>query len=126
MRNASPSTPCLHGCAFSDFVFCPSASTLVLEYIVTHFDALGEYYHFIVTYDTARPGVWTMRYFAISDGGSSVLVGAQAAGTAGSTFVQLGIDVPNLVNAGDVVEIDTFTNTFQRSEFDGRCAADLY
>jgi hypothetical protein len=110
----------------SRIYYATTPTTLVLEFIVTHFDALGEYYHFVVTYDTARPGVWTTRYFAISDGGSSVLVGAQAAGTPGSTFIQLGIDVPNLVNAGDVVEIDTFTNTFQRSEFDGRCSADLY
>lgn len=98
----------------------------MLEYLVTHFDAYGEYYHFLVTYDTANPGVWTTRYLAVSDGGSSCLVGAQAGGDPASTFVQLGIDVPNLVNAGDVVEINTFTNSIQRSEFDGRCSADLY
>lgn len=98
----------------------------MLEYVVTKYRQTQEFYHFTLSYSTTRPGVWTAKYFQISDGGGSNLVGMQAAGAAGSTFSQYGIDRPGLVTPGDQLVFDTLANTIRPSEFDGRCSANYF
>ena len=55
-----------------------------------------------------------------------MLIGAQAAGTAGSRFVQYVFDTPGIVSAGDRLEIDTINNVVRAGEFDGRCASGYF
>lgn len=52
-------------------------SVVTFEYYLSHYDAPGQYYHYLIIYDSNNPGVFKFKYLQISDGGSSATVGIQ-------------------------------------------------
>lgn len=52
--------------------------TVTFEFYLSHFQAAGEYYHYLVKFYEDRPGAVTINYLIISDSGSSATVGVQS------------------------------------------------
>ncbi|KAL8873725.1 MAG: hypothetical protein Q9174_000856 [Haloplaca sp. 1 TL-2023] len=50
---------------------------VIFEYYLSHYQAEGEYYHWLVSYNANQPGIFTFTYYQISDLGRSATVGIQ-------------------------------------------------
>ncbi|KAL8731828.1 MAG: hypothetical protein Q9166_003112 [cf. Caloplaca sp. 2 TL-2023] len=50
---------------------------VVFEYYLSRYAAPTEFYHYLVSYSTSQPGVYTYTYYQVSDAGISATVGAQ-------------------------------------------------
>jgi hypothetical protein len=48
-----------------------------IECYLSHYGDARQYYHYIVVYDSATPGIFTYSYYQISDSGISATVGVQ-------------------------------------------------
>ncbi|KAL8859127.1 MAG: hypothetical protein Q9178_004390 [Gyalolechia marmorata] len=84
---------------------------VVFEYYLTHFGS-AEYYHYLVSYSTTRPGVFIFTYYQISDRGIGATVGAQY----GSPSFGLQFSVNSAtIDPGLVLTVDTLAGTITQS-----------
>ncbi|KAI4142716.1 MAG: hypothetical protein L6R39_004834, partial [Caloplaca ligustica] len=56
-----------------------NGNRVTFEYYLSHYQAAGEYYHFLISYSASNPGVFTYTYYQVSDLGASATVGMQYA-----------------------------------------------
>ncbi|KAI4249646.1 MAG: hypothetical protein L6R40_000435 [Gallowayella cf. fulva] len=84
---------------------------ITFEFLLGHFPEGGvtnPVFHFLVSYSTARPGVFTYTYLQIPDLGASATVGAQY-GTSNPTALQYSFTEAK-INPGLVLTVDTINN----------------
>ena len=55
----------------------PSGTRVAFEFYLSHYHGSTQYYHYTVEYDSANPGVFIVKYYQVSDSGSSATVGMQ-------------------------------------------------
>jgi hypothetical protein len=60
---------------------------LQVESLFSHYHAPNEYYHYTVDYHLAKPGVFVIKYYSISDSGVSATVGAQGLRNGGAPTI---------------------------------------
>ncbi|KAJ6258591.1 hypothetical protein Dda_6637 [Drechslerella dactyloides] len=85
------------------------ARTLTFEYYTSAYQRNTEFYHFLMRYDEATPGVITFRYLEVFGGGVSATIGAQARRQ--DLSVQWSFDTAGSVAAGQTLVLDTNANT---------------
>ena len=71
-----------------------SATNVTFEYYLSHCCGNGDggnekYYHYTVFYDSLAPGIFTFRYYQISENGASATVGMQDFGALGTLALPL-------------------------------------
>jgi hypothetical protein len=103
-------------------VFYQVNGTIVtFEYYLSHYQDSSEFYHFEVSYDSTRPGIFQFDYFDISDLGISATVGAQGDISVGSfndngtyvtngSYIQYSYNSP-VILPGLTILLDTNSNT---------------
>ena len=52
-------------------------SKITFEFYLSHYHGVTQYYHYTVAYDSADPGVYVIKYYQVSDDGTSATVGMQ-------------------------------------------------
>ncbi|CAF9936274.1 MAG: hypothetical protein ALECFALPRED_006750 [Alectoria fallacina] len=97
----------------------PPATNVTFEYYLSHCCGNGDggnekYYHYTVFYDSLSPGVFTYRYYQISENGTSATVGIQdfLADTAITYSCNQAIVTPGLE-----VVLNSIIGTVQQSNF---------
>ncbi|KAJ7233006.1 hypothetical protein C8J57DRAFT_1146274 [Mycena rebaudengoi] len=90
---------------------------IVVEYLFSHYQAPTEYYHYTVEYSIARPGVFLVKYYDVSDSGSSSTVGAQGMHNGAVIFTQYSYN-QFVITPGLALTIDTLGNTITAGTFD--------
>ncbi|KAF3921246.1 hypothetical protein ABW21_db0205501 [Orbilia brochopaga] len=83
--------------------------SVTFEYYTSAYQRSSEFYHFLMRYDEAAPGIITYRYLQVFNGGVSATIGAQARQLSLST--QWSFDTAEAVTDGQTLVVDTVANT---------------
>ncbi|KAK6337880.1 hypothetical protein TWF696_001358 [Orbilia brochopaga] len=83
--------------------------TVTFEYYTSAYQRSSEFYHFLMRYDEATPGIITFQYLQVSNGGVSATIGAQARRL--NLAAQWSFDTAGAVTDGQTLVIDTVANT---------------
>ncbi|GJC90778.1 hypothetical protein ColLi_13616 [Colletotrichum liriopes] len=105
------------GVAYQVFGSNTGNRTVIFEWVAAHYEFANQFYHFTSTFEEARPGIVTFRYYTTTDKGSSATVGAQNL-VGSQSFVQYSFDSPGSIQDRTFVRLDTTgTGTFTTGTF---------
>ncbi|KAL8820253.1 MAG: hypothetical protein Q9223_001485 [Gallowayella weberi] len=82
---------------------------ITFEFLYAQLPSQDRLIHFLVSYSTTQPGIFTYTYLQVPDSGSGATVGAQY-GTSNPTGLQFSYNEP-LITPGLVLVVDTNKNT---------------
>ncbi|KAK6498917.1 hypothetical protein TWF481_011487 [Arthrobotrys musiformis] len=87
----------------------PGNRVVSFEFYTSAYRRSSEFFHFLIRYEEARPGILTYKYFQVFGGGVSATIGAQSRDQ--NLWVQWSLDQADAVSDGQSLLVDTIANT---------------
>ncbi|RVD87864.1 uncharacterized protein DFL_002068 [Arthrobotrys flagrans] len=87
----------------------PGSRIISFEFYTSAYRRSAEFFHFLISYEEAKPNILTYTYFEASGGGVSATIGAQSRSQ--NLWVQWSFDQADAVSDGQSLLVDTIANT---------------